>query len=294
MPPLGGNVFGPVLRAAVSTFRHPGGLVATPRAGRDVLECRGRRAQCWKQQGATGHGDIRLARRRRPDHCGVGQLLVAPAPERFDQMMASAQSLVVRRQGPYIPSPTQARRIRMFACEAVDHDLPRHGPDSSLVPLLTWADHQVRSSRRLHMTRPTGASSSPASTDLAVGRHRRPHGVGSRYTKRLIGITIEESVLVWDEGARLAFRVIGTTAPAFHACVEDYHFESDGNDGTLLRVAVSGKGRHRHQTWPHPVLPRAFALLMTRMGQNIERGRWFSTPTYLRPSQSDGEEPVVG
>ena len=31
-----------------------------------------------------------------------------------------------------------------------------------------------------------------------------PHGVGSRYTKRAIGITIDESVLVWDEGARLA------------------------------------------------------------------------------------------
>jgi hypothetical protein len=48
-----------------------------------------------------------------------------------------------------------------------------------------------------------------------------PHGVGSRYTKRLIGIRIDESVLVWDEGARLAFRVDATTAPAFHAWVED-------------------------------------------------------------------------
>ncbi len=105
-----------------------------------------------------------------------------------------------------------------------------------------------------------------------------PHGVGSRYTKRLIGIRIEESVLVWDEGARLAFRVDGTTAPAFHAWVEDYQFESDGNDGTLLRIAIGGKGRPAFKL-ATPVLPRVFTLLMTRMGQNLERGRCFSAPT---------------
>lgn len=105
-----------------------------------------------------------------------------------------------------------------------------------------------------------------------------PRGIGSRYTKRFMGITIEESVLVWEEDARLAFRVNGTSAPAFHAWVEDYHFESDGADGTRLRIAIGGRGRLALKL-AAPVLPRAFSLVMARMGHNLERGRWFSTPT---------------
>ena len=70
-----------------------------------------------------------------------------------------------------------------------------------------------------------------------------PHGVGSRCTKRVTGIKVDETVLAWDEGVRFAFRVDGTTAPAFHAWVEDYHFEPDGSDGTLLRVAIGSKPR---------------------------------------------------
>ena len=71
--------------------------------------------------------------------------------------------------------------------------------------------------------------------------------------------------------ARLAFRVDAATAPAFHAWVEDYHFESDGSDGTLLRVAMGGKPRLAFKL-ATPVLPRALTLLMTRAGHNIERG----------------------
>jgi hypothetical protein len=104
-----------------------------------------------------------------------------------------------------------------------------------------------------------------------------PHGVGSRYTKRLIGINIVESVLVWDEGARLAFRVDSTTAPAFHAWVEDYRCESDGHGGTILRVAIGGKPRLAFKL-AAPVLQPIFRRLMTRVGHNLERGRWFSTP----------------
>ena len=129
----------------------------------------------------------------------------------------------------------------------------------------------------MHTTRPTGASFSPASTELAVGRHRLRTALGSRYTKRFIGITIDESVLVWDEGARLAFRVDGTTAPAFHAWVEDYHFEPDDHGGTLLRVAIGGKARLAFKL-ATPVLQRVFTLLMTRVGHNLEHGRWFSAP----------------
>jgi hypothetical protein len=105
-----------------------------------------------------------------------------------------------------------------------------------------------------------------------------PHGVGSRCTKRVTGIKVDETVLAWDEGARFAFRVDGTTAPAFHAWVEDYHFEPDGPDGTLLRVAIGSKPRLAFKL-ATPVLPRALALVLTRAGRKLEHGRWFSAPT---------------
>ena len=165
----------------------------------------------------------------------------------------------------------------MFECGPVDLDFLNTAP--------------IRLHARVNVGRPPGEVFAAIAQDPAnwgeffpgfdrSGRWQtpRPHGVGSRYTKRLIGITIEESVLVWDEGARLAFRVVGTTAPAFHAWVEDYNFEADGNGGTQLRIAIGGRGRLAFKL-ATPVLPRIFAPLMTRMGHNIERGRWFSTPT---------------
>ena len=164
----------------------------------------------------------------------------------------------------------------MFACEAVDLDLLNTAP--------------IRLRAAVNVGRPPSEVFAALAHDPAnwgeffpgfdrSGRWQTPgpHGVGSRYTKRLIGIKIEESVLAWDEGARLAFRVDATTAPAVHAWVEDYHFESDGSDGTLLRVAMGGKPRLAFKL-ATPVLPRALTLLMTRAGHNIERGRWFSTP----------------
>ena len=59
----------------------------------------------------------------------------------------------------------------------------------------------------------------------------------------MTGIKVEETVLAWDESVRFAFRVDAAAAPAFHAWVEDYHFEPDGSDGTLLRVAIGSKPR---------------------------------------------------
>jgi hypothetical protein len=102
-------------------------------------------------------------------------------------------------------------------------------------------------------------------------------GVGSRCTKRVTGIKVDETVRAWDEGARFAFRVDGTTAPAFHAWIEDYHFELDGNDGTSLRVDIGSKPRLAF-TLATPVLPRALELVLTRAGHNLEQGRWFSAP----------------
>jgi hypothetical protein len=165
----------------------------------------------------------------------------------------------------------------MFACEAEDLDYLNKAP--------------LRLFASINVTRPPSEVFAAVAHDPAnwgeffpgfdrSGRWQTPgpHRVGSRYTKRLIGITIEESVLVWDEGARLAFRVDATTAPALHAWVEDYHFESDGSDGTLLRVAMGGKPRLAFKL-ATPVLPRALNLALTRAGRKLEHGRWFSTPT---------------
>jgi hypothetical protein len=55
----------------MSTFGHPGGLVAVSRAERICSSAAVGVHRCRQQQG------------------GVGQLLVAPASERFDQMMAA-------------------------------------------------------------------------------------------------------------------------------------------------------------------------------------------------------------
>jgi Polyketide cyclase / dehydrase and lipid transport len=165
----------------------------------------------------------------------------------------------------------------MFTCEAADLDF------------LDTAPIRLRAS--IKVNRPPSEVFAALAHDPAnwgeffpgfdrTGRFHTPapHGVGSRYTKRAIGITIDESVLIWDEGARLAFRVDSTTAPAFHAWVEDYRCESDADGGTLLRVAIGGKPRLAFKL-AAPVLQPIFARLMTRVGHNLERGRWFSTPT---------------
>jgi Polyketide cyclase / dehydrase and lipid transport len=169
--------------------------------------------------------------------------------------------------------------MRMFACEAVDLDFLTTAP--------------LRLGAAVNVARPPSEVFAAFAHDPAnwgeffpgfdrTGRYHTsgPHGVGSRYTKRFTGIKIEEEVLAWDEGARFAFRVVSTSAPAFHGWVEDYHFESDGGDGTLLRVAIGGKPRLAFKL-ATPVLPRAFTLLLTRAGHNLELGRWFSRPTNI-------------
>ena len=165
----------------------------------------------------------------------------------------------------------------MFTCEAVDLDFLETAP--------------IRLSASINVNRPPSEVFAALAHDPAnwgeffpgfdrTGRFhtRAPHGVGSRYTKRFIGVGIDESVLVWDEGARLAFRVDATTAPAFRAWVEDYRCESDGQGGTLLRAAIGGEPRLAFNL-AAPVLPPIFARLMARVGRNLERGRWFSIPT---------------
>ncbi|MDP7733067.1 SRPBCC family protein [Mycobacterium sp. TY813] len=72
-----------------------------------------------------------------------------------------------------------------------------------------------------------------------------PHGVGARCTKRVVGLTVEETVLGWDEGVRFAFRVDRVGEPAFRAWVEEYRFEPDGGNGGLWRDWWYALGRAR-------------------------------------------------
>jgi hypothetical protein len=165
----------------------------------------------------------------------------------------------------------------MFACEAVDLDFLNTAP--------------IRLGAAVNVGRPPSEVFAAFAHDPAnwgeffpgfdtTGSYHGsgPHGVGSRCTKRVTGIKVDETVLAWDEGARFAFRVDGTTAPAFHAWDEDYRFESDGNNGTLVRVAIGSKPRLSFKL-ATPVLPRALALVLTRAGHNLEHGRWYSKPS---------------
>ncbi len=96
-----------------------------------------------------------------------------------------------------------------------------------------------------------------------------PHGVGSGKAKRFLGVTLEERVLAWEDGARFAFRVERASVPAFHALVEDYQFEPDGGSGTVVNVAMGA----------HPRLPvklaslalsRALPVVLNRAARNLD------------------------
>ena len=165
----------------------------------------------------------------------------------------------------------------MFACEAVG------------LSFLTTAP--VRLTASAHVARPPNEVFAAFAHDPAnwgeffpgfdqTGRYDtpRPHGAGSRCTKRVIGLKVEETVLAWDEDARFAFRVDHTSAPAFYAWVEEYRFKPAAGNGTLLHVAIGCKPRLAFKL-AKPLLPRAMALVLTSAGHNIERGRRFSAPT---------------
>ena len=99
-----------------------------------------------------------------------------------------------------------------------------------------------------------------------------PHGVGSGYAKRFLGIAIEERVLAWEEGTRFAFRLERASVPAFRAWVEDYQFEPDGANGTVVRVAIGAHPRLPVKL-ANLVLPRALPIVVNRAGRNLESGQ---------------------
>ena len=165
----------------------------------------------------------------------------------------------------------------MFDCEAVDLDFLNAAP--------------ARLDVTVHVGRPPSEVFAALAHNPAAwgefypgfdrtGRYHTPvpHGVDSRRTTRFAGARFEETILAWDEGARWAFRVDSTQAPLFDACIEDYHFDADGSDATLLRWTLAYKPRLAFKL-ARPLLPRFLTFALTRAGHNLENGRWFSTPT---------------
>ncbi len=162
----------------------------------------------------------------------------------------------------------------MFACEAVDLDFLTTAP--------------VRLTASAHVSRPPSEVFAAFAHDPAnwgeffpgfdrTGRYHtpKPYGVGSRCTKRVIGLKVEETVLGWDEGKCFAFRVDRTSAPAFYAWVEEYRFEPSAGNGTVLHFAIGCKPRLAFKL-AKPVLQSAMAFVLRRAARNLERGRQFS------------------
>lgn len=154
-----------------------------------------------------------------------------------------------RRDGPYIAF-RQQQGVRVFTCDAVELEFLNNAP--------------IRLCAAVKVGRPPSEVFAAFAHDPA--------------NWRFIGVKFEETILAWDEGARWAFRVDRAQAPAFDAFVEDYHFEPDSSDATLLRWTIAHKPRLAFKL-ARPVLPRAMTLLLTRAGHNLEHGRWFSTRT---------------
>ncbi len=97
-----------------------------------------------------------------------------------------------------------------------------------------------------------------------------PHGVGSVRTVRAFGTRYRETVLVWDDGERWAFRVDEMGGVPFaKAFAEDYRLRDEGN-GTRLEwtAAMRPAAAMRAAT---PLMPAGFRLVAKRVGAGLSR-----------------------
>jgi hypothetical protein len=164
----------------------------------------------------------------------------------------------------------------MFACEAVDFEFLDTAPTSVHVAVRIGRPPSEVFAALAHDPA-TWGEFFPGFDRTGIYRTPAPHGVGSRRTARFLGTKFDETILAWDEGARWAFRVDNTQAPVFEACIEDYHFDAEGSDATLLRWTLA------YRPWlafklARPILPRFLTFALARAGHNLEHGRWYSTP----------------
>lgn len=164
----------------------------------------------------------------------------------------------------------------MFACEPVDLDFLESAPRRQVT--IVDIDRPPREVFAAFAHDPANWGKFYPGFDK-TGRYETspPHGVGSRRTARFGGVKFEETILAWDEGTRWAFRGDGVQAPLFEAFIEDYQFEPRGSGSTQLRWTIAYQPRLAFKV-VQPLLPRGFALLLSRAGHNLERGRWYSSP----------------
>jgi hypothetical protein len=75
----------------------------------------------------------------------------------------------------------------------------------------------------------------PGVEEAAYPEQDPPYRQGTIRTARVSGELFEETILVWDEPVRWAYRIDRTTAPLASAQVESTEFEATSADGTLVR-----------------------------------------------------------
>jgi hypothetical protein len=100
-----------------------------------------------------------------------------------------------------------------------------------------------------------------------------PHGVGSVRTVSAFATTYRETVLVWDEGERWAFRVDEMSSrvpiPLFAAYGEDYRLADEGASTRLTwTIALRARLAIRVCT---PLLPFGFGLVLSRVAAGLTR-----------------------
>ena len=82
----------------------------------------------------------------------------------------------------------------------------------------------------------------PGVLEASYPGSKPPHGVGTRRFSHVGRQHYEETMLVWDEGIRWAYRIDRTTVPLSMAHLECTDFEDEGN-GTRLRWTLAATPR---------------------------------------------------
>lgn len=98
-----------------------------------------------------------------------------------------------------------------------------------------------------------------------------PHAVGSVRTVRAFATTYRETILVWDEGERWAFRIdeMSSPVPLFAAYGEDYRL-ADEAGGTRLTWIVALRPQLAIRLFA-PILPFGFGLVLKRVAAGLTR-----------------------
>ncbi len=85
------------------------------------------------------------------------------------------------------------------------------------------------------------------------------------------GVDYRETILVWDEPERWAFRVDEATAPIAHALAEEYRLVADG-DQTVIHWTFCVDGPAAMLSLlASPLAPPAMGMLWRRACANLER-----------------------